>query len=619
MLNLRNKFIMAPIKLGYSDGSGSVLEKHLDFYSRRSHHIGAITPEPLYMDAGLRELPTQLGIDHDNKIAGLKKLTSVVHDNGAKAIAHLNHPGRMVNPKIPGNYFWSSSSKPCENGGADPTQMNREMMDQVIQLFVQSAKRAVSAGFDIIEIQFGHGYLLAQFISPSVNNRKDKYGGSFENRVQFPIEVANAVRKAVSVPIIARISADEMMSDGFHLSDMVQFSALLKLSGIDAIHVSAGSACSTPPWFFQHMFIPKGKTWELASSIKEKVDLPIIFVGQINQTNDISQLRIKYPEDYIALGRGMIADPDFAGKYLGKIQGNIRPCLACADGCLGGVKKGEGLGCMVNPRVNTGLGDITPSEITKKYAVIGGGLAGMEAAITLKKKGHQVDLFEKGKLGGQFIYAPLTPKKQSMSSLIPYYIKELKDNNILVIKEEAKKSKLIGFYDGILIATGSKPKQLQMPGLINYYWAEILLQEKLPRNKKVLIIGGGLIGVDIATALIPLNNQVVIVKRTTDFGEDMEMIAKALSLKMLKEKGTIFSDHTNIKLIEGKTVVAERNGQKIQFDDIDIIVVSTGMQSTQKLFSDLQSHMPVWLIGDAKKVGKAQDAIRDAYELANSL
>jgi 2,4-dienoyl-CoA reductase (NADPH2) len=145
------------------------------------------------------------------------------------------------------------------------------------------------------------------------------------------------------------------------------------------------------------------------------------------------------------------------------------------------------------------------------------------------------------------------------------------------------------------------------------------IAENLPKNKKVLIIGGGLIGVDIATALIALNNTVIIVKRTTDFGGDMEMIAKNLSLKMMREKGTVFSDHTHIQKIEGHTVYAERNGETIRFDDIDIIVISASMRSYCPLEQDLTGQMPVYLIGDAKKVGNAQDAIRDGYETAKSL
>jgi len=618
-LDLRNEFIFPPIKLGYSDGTGVIKQQHLDFYNLRSKHIGAVTIEPLYMDLGLREIPTQLGIDSNDKISGLRTLTNLIHKNGAKAIAHLNHPGRLANPKIPENYFWSSTDKPCENGGAVPESMNRNMMDKVINLFVDSTRRAVDSGFDIIEIQFGHGYLLAQFLSLDVNKRSDDYGGSFENRIRFSIEVLSAVRKAINIPIVARISGDEIIPTGFHIDEMIKFSAILERNGVDAIHVSAGSACSTPPWFFQHMFIPKGKTWYYACRIKENVNIPVIFVGMINSIKDIKHIERIYDPDYLAVGRAMIADPDFVGKYLNKVEGMIRPCLACAEGCLGGVKSGHGLQCLVNPKVGKEIDIFEKPKKSKFFAVVGGGLAGMEVSLTLKKRGHKVTLFEKDELGGQFNFASLTPNKKSMETLIPYFVKEMKLNNIKVIYKKAKKSDLINKYDEIVIASGSKPSKIKIDGLGKFYWAEILLKENLPNNKKVLIIGGGLIGVDIATALIPLNNQVIIVKRTSDFGEDMEMIAKSLSLKMMKEKGTIFRDHTHIKKVAGRTVYAERNGKDIQFSDIDMIVVSTGMKSFNPLEKELKNNILVHVIGDAKKIGNAQDAIHDAYKLAMSL
>ena len=169
-MNLKNPFIMAPVKLGYSDTSGEVKEKHIEFYSLRSKEIGAVIPEPLYLDKGLREIPTQLGIDNDDKIPGLKKLTDAIHKNGAQAIAHLNHPGRMANPKIPGNFFMSSTDKPCENGGAAPKAITEQDMDEIKNLFKSAVIRAKKAGFDIIELQLGHGYLAAQFLSPAVND-----------------------------------------------------------------------------------------------------------------------------------------------------------------------------------------------------------------------------------------------------------------------------------------------------------------------------------------------------------------------------------------------------------------------------------------------------------------
>ena len=619
MLPLKNQFIFAPIKTGYSDGKGVITERHLDFYKRRSPYLGAVIPEPFYLDKGLRELPTQMGIDDDNKIEGLKKLVGAIHRSGTKTIAHLNHPGRMANPNIPGNYFISSTNRPCENGGATPERMSKEGMKKVVDQFVKGAVRAKKAGFDIIEMQFGHGYLTAQFVSPFVNDRADEFGGSFENRIRFPLEIMQAVMDSVNLPIIVRISGDEMIPDGIKLPEMIELSKFLEKKGVKAIHVSAGTVCSTPPWFFQHMFVPKGKTWEMAKEIKKEINIPVIFVGRINSLEDIEKLQKEYIADYIAVGRALIADPDFVGKYFTEVKGPIRPCLACVEGCLGGVKSGQGLQCLVNPEVGRENEILELSKQPKKYAVVGGGLAGMQAAITLRKGGHEVDLYEKNTLGGQFNFAHLTPNKSTMVRLVPYFIDELKNNKVNIIFNEANKSNLISKYDGVILATGSKPSVPAILGLDKFYWADILLEENLPENKKILIIGGGLIGVDIATALIPRNNKVIIVKRTTDFGEDMETIAKTLSLKMMKEKGTVFSDHTHVKRIEGRTVYAERNGRNIRFDDIDVIVVSTSMTSHNPLEKELVGEMPVYVIGDAKKVGNAQDAIRDGYETAKAL
>lgn len=619
MLTLKNRFIFAPVKTGYSTGDGRVTEKHLGFYERRAQYLGAVTPEPFYLDRGLRELPAQIGIDDDNKREGLRKLTDTIHKFDTRVIAHLSHPGRMANPKIEGNYFISSTDKPCENGGAVPKRMERDDMNRVIDQFVAGAKRAVSAGFDIIELQFGHGYLPAQFLSPFVNDRDDEFGGAFENRIKFPLEILKAVKDIAGIPVIVRISGDEMIPEGIKLSEMKKFSRVLENYGVEAIHVSAGSVCSTPPWYFQHMFVEKGKTWELAGEIRKEVNIPVIYVGRINRFEDIEKLAEEFSADYIAIGRALVADPDFIGKYLSVVEGVVRPCLACEQGCLGGVRAGQGLRCLVNPEVGIEAETIRPAGSIKQCAVVGGGLAGMQAALTLKQRGHEVDLYEKDKLGGQFNLAHLTPHKRSMGVLVPYFINELKNWNINIINREITSSDSLLKYDTVILATGSKPAVPVIEGLDKFYWADIMLKENLPAGKRVLIIGGGLIGVDIATALIPENNKVIIVKRTTDFGEDMEMISKNLSLKMMKEKETVFSDHTHIKRIEGKTVFAERNGEPITFNDIDIIVVSTSMTSYNPLEDKLKGKVPVYVIGDARKVGNVQNAIRDGYETARGL
>ncbi|OPL18334.1 MAG: hypothetical protein AVO35_05675 [Candidatus Aegiribacteria sp. MLS_C] len=572
----------------------------------------------MYLDPGLREIPTQIGIDSKDKEEGLKELVKTIHEGGAGAIAHLNHPGRMANPRIPGNLFISSTDRPCENGGAAPVRMEESGMEAVVSLFTDAAIFAEKVGFDALELQLGHGYLLAQFLSPGVNDRDDAYGGSFENRARFPLMVVDAVRETVDLPILVRVSGSEMIPEGIHIDETVRLARVLNERGIEAVHVSAGTVCSTPPWDFQHMFVPMGKTWDFAEEIREKTGVKVAVVGRISDLEHAAQLEKRFPDAYLAVGRALVADPDFIGKCLGSIPEPVRPCLACSEGCLGGVRSGLGLRCLVNPRVGREKLEDAPAQAPRSFAVVGAGLAGLQASLTLRERGHSVDLFERDEVGGQFNLAWRTPNKESMSKLVPYMKNAVDRIGVRIISSEARAGDLQG-YDGVVVATGARPRIPDIPGLDDYRVYDILGDKELPRDKNVLIIGGGLIGVDVATALIPRGNRITIAKRTTDFGEDMEAIAKTLSLKMMKENGTTFSDHTSIYRIEGNRVFARRDDEEIVFEDIDLIVISTGMSSVDYLARELSGSVPVWLVGDARDVGNARTAIEDSYLTAREL
>ncbi len=619
-MELRNPFLLAPLKLGYANGDGKINQKHLDFYRERSAFLGAVIPEPFYLDQGLREIPSQIGIDSDDKISGLQKLIETIHQQGARAIAHLNHPGRMVNPKIPGNYFVSATDKPCENGGAVPQKMERPDMERVLELFEKAAVRAQKAGFDFIELQMGHGYLLAQFISPAVNDRNDDFGGSFENRIRFPLQVLQTVQQASGLPVLVRLSGDEMIPNGIKIQEMIALSQILVEQGVVAIHVSAGTVCSTPPWFFQHMFVPKGKTWDLARLIKKEVNVPVIFVGQINRFADVDRLRLEYQADFMALGRALIADPLFVAKYLGQEKGRVRPCMACSEGCLGGVKGGRGLHCVVNPLVGETLPPVKTVTQSKKVAVVGGGLAGMQAALSLKQRGHQVVLYEKQQLGGQFNLAWLPPKKDSLKLIVDYFTDEIREQGVQVVLREATAEELLqAKYDAVVLATGARPKVPPIKGLKNYYWAEFLKDENLPENEKVVVIGGGLIGIEIASKLVEHDNEVIIIEMLDEVARGMEMIERALTLKKLKEHQVPVYTGTRVTEINGDQVLAQTPDGPLVIQNVDKIVLATGMEPYNPLEEQLKGKVPLYVIGDARQVGKAQDAIRDGYLIATKI
>ncbi|GAB4290801.1 MAG: FAD-dependent oxidoreductase [Marinilabiliales bacterium] len=614
----KNDFILAPLKLGYcGNKDGKVNEKHLNFYRQRAEHLGAIIPEPFYIDAGLRENPFQLGIDNDDKIEGIAKIAEIIHQYGGKFIVHINHPGRMANAAIPGNYFWSASAIPCENGGAIPEAMNESMMNIAIEKMVNASIRAQKAGADFIEIQFGYGYLLSQFLSPQTNQRTDEYGGSFENRLKFPLQVLKSIQQSISIPIIARVSATDFQPNGINIEESILLSKRLEKEGVVAVHITIGSACSAPAWYYQHMFTQKGKTWEMADKIQKQLSIPVIFHGRIHSADDIEFLRKNYQAKYFSIGRALIADEHFVAKLLGINPEPIRPCLACSEGCLGGVRGGKGLGCVVNPRVNNDLPLLEKTQNPQKVAVVGAGLAGLEAAITLKKRGHEVVLFEKNQIGGQFQFAYLPPKKESLLEIVNFYKKEINRLQIPVEYIEATNEMLEQrHFDMAIMATGATPVVPPIKGLSQYYHFEILKNPEILQNKKVVIIGGGLIGVEIASKLLDFQNKIIIVEMLDDIARGLEMIERKMTLAKFKQHNVEIHLKSKVVEINNNTVKIEtENGLELPIDNVDSIIVAVGMKSYKPFEPKLSANY----VGDAQKVAKAQEAIKDAYELALNL
>ncbi len=616
-VELRNEFIMAPVKTGYGKSNGEVTQAHLAWYDRHSKHVGAIILEPFYLDSKIREIPTQISIASDSDIENLKKLADVVHSNGSKAIVHLNHAGRLANPKMPDNIYVSSSDVVCPSYGTHPKPLTKEEIKGIVKLYGDAAVRAEKANYDAIELQFGHGYLIAQFLSPSVNKREDEYGGSFENRVRFGLEIVEELKERTSLPIIIRISGSEMIEGGWSIDDTLKLIKLLDEKGVAAFHVSAGTLCQTPAWYYQHMFVPKKKTWEFAKEVKENTSLPVIAVGKITSFEDIEEIKKSNSADFIALGRALVADPDFVGKYLKEIAGPVRPCLGCLDGCVFGVKGGKGIMCVSNPEVKIiDLAPVEKAEKVKNFAVVGAGLTGMQAALTLKERGHNVTIFEKGDIGGQFNLAHLPPHKESLQKLISYLTEMTKD---MITKKEVKAEDLIGKYDEVILATGSSPIAPPFPCTMEYRWADILTETNIS-NKNIVIVGGGMIGIETAHWLAEKNNNVTVIEMLSDVARDMNAITKKLTLTAIEKSGKVkIMTDTMVTKAENGIVYYKKGDIEGKIENVDILVVTIGLRSNRAFADELEGKITYHLLGDAHKVGTALSNLQHAYDMCKHL
>jgi 2,4-dienoyl-CoA reductase-like NADH-dependent reductase (Old Yellow Enzyme family)/thioredoxin reductase len=622
-LSLINRLVMAPVKTGYGNAAGDVTQRHLDFYERRAQGgVGLIITEPMYVHPSGRELPTQIGIHEDRLVDSLRRLTEVIHWHGAKVAAHLNHAGRMANPKAATPPLLSASAVPCPAVGVIPEAIPREGIFTVIEWFRDAARRAKAAEFDAVELQFGHGYLVAQFLSPLVNRREDEYGGDLAGRFHFASAVLLGVREAVGpdFPVICRISGEEYVPGGLTLEDSREIALRLQALSADALHVGGGTACESPAWFLQHMALPPGEFLRAAATIKQAVSIPVIAVGRLGDPSLINAALAEGKADLVALGRPLVADPFFPAKMLGGGYEAIRYCAACLDGCLGRVKAGEGLRCALNPTVGR-EGEPGPRRASRwrRVFVVGGGPGGMEAALAAAARGHHVELFEaRESLGGQAALAAVPPHKEGYRAITASLAAALRRAKIPVhtgtrvgVDDLVKR-----FPDAVIVATGAGPAVPAVPGLVEvgFVTGHQILRGEVQAGPRVLVIGGGMVGVEVAEFLAVGGREVTVVKRRPEIAPDMEPIARALLLKRLQALPVKILTGTTVKRISSEGILVEKGGEEIPLAPVDTVVVAAGTQPVDDLSQGLRDlEIEVRVIGDAQRPRRIFDAVHEGY------
>lgn len=631
---VKNRIFMPPVSTNLAN-HGYVTDELIQHYAARARGgVGLIVSEVVTVEPTYIYLPGDMSIYDDSFIEGWTKLFAEVHKYGTKLLPQLFHPAYMAFP-VPGTpQLIAPSNVGPYYAKSAPRAVTKEELKVIIRQFGEAAYRVKQAGGDGVEIHAAHAHgLLGGFLTPLYNKRCDEYGGDINGRLRLTLEVIEEVRRKCGEDFIidVRMSGDEYSDGGLNINDATYIAKQLEKAGVDMLHVSGGTTIK------RGSSIPapgtkQGSHAELAAHIKKQVSIPVATVGRITEPWIADEMIANGMADACMIGRANLCEPEFANKALEGREAEIRPCIGCLR-CLNGIMFGKRVACTINPSFELENEDtLTLADTEKNILVIGGGAAGMEAAYVAAKRGHHVVLCEaSSELGGQLHLACVPIGKQDLTKVVQYMSRRLEKAGVEVhLNTPVTKELLETAYQDyeVIAAAGAKANIISaFTAFKQWMTADDILAGRQFPGRKIVIIGGGSVGCELADYLAPLLNDRFIRNRDITVLEMAQEImitesgaGRSLLVQRMLGKGIRIECNAKVTTAAENTITYEQNGMEHTITDADTLVFANGYHTDPSIENMLkEANVSYHLIGDGHKVGNLKDAITEAYETAKAL